>query len=190
VSGRVKPRGAVAEALRIAVGVAVGLALVNAFVARPYTVPSDSMRPTLEPGDGVLVSRLAYRLSAPRRGDVVVLHPPAGARDCGVAREPLQACPRPRGRRERRTFIKRVVALPGDRLAVRGGRPVVNGRAAREPMVTLPCRPPSRCELPDAIVIPPGHVFVMGDNRGASVDSRHWGPVPRAWIVGEAVLAY
>jgi signal peptidase I len=176
--------------LRIAAAVVVGLVLVNAFVARPYEIPSDSMQPTLEPGQSVLTNRLAYRFSEPRRGDIVVFHPPAGARACGVPRPPRAPCPRPRREHADVTFIKRVVAVPGDQVAVRAGRPVVNGRAAPETFATLPCRPPSLCDLPDAIVVPENHVFVMGDSRGASIDSRYWGPVPRAWVVGEAVLAY
>jgi signal peptidase I len=189
MSGRTR-RGVVLELAQIAAAVAVGIVLVEALVARPYSIPSDSMQPTLDPGAHVLVSRLAYRFGEPRRGDIVVFHPPARARVCGVERRPQTPCPHPARERSDATFIKRVVAVGGDRLAVRDGLPIVNGRPADEPFATLPCRPPGLCDLPQEIVIEPDHYFVMGDSRGASIDSRYWGPIPRAWLIGEALLRY
>ena len=186
--------GVVVELALIALGVLAGLAITQALVVRPYDIPSDSMRPTLAEGDHVLVNRLAFRLGSPAAGDIVVFHPPAGAigggRRCGAPRRPDEPCALPTRERAGETFVKRVVALPGDRIAVRDGRAVVNGRRRAEASATEPCRPPSLCDLPRAVVVPEGHYFVMGDNRGASVDSRYWGPVPRDWLIGEALLRY
>ena len=182
------------ELLLIGAGVIAGLVVAQALVVRPYEIPSDSMEPTLGAGEHVIVSRIAYRLGDPAPGDIVVFHPPAGAAGggarCGVERPRGQACPRPTAERADTTFVKRVVAGPGDRIAIRRGRPVVNGRPVREPFATRPCRPPSLCDLPREIVVPPDHYFMMGDSRGGSIDSRYWGPVPREWLIGEAVLKY
>jgi signal peptidase I len=87
-------------------------------------------------------------------------------------------------------FIKRVVGLPGERLSIRNGHPVINGREIANEPYTLPCVDDQGCNLPTPIVIPRGDVFVMGDNRGNSDDSRFWGPVPDSWIVGQAFFTY
>jgi signal peptidase I len=191
---RPRSSGLAAELALIGIGVAAGLLLVGALIARPYGIPSDSMAPTLKPGEHLLVSRLAYRFADPAPGDIVVFHPPAGAagggRTCGVTRPGGQACPQPTRERADETFVKRVIAGPGQRVTVRRGRPVVDGRPVAEPFTTRACRPPSLCDLPREIVVPPGHYFVMGDSRGGSIDSRYWGPVPREWVIGEAVLKY
>ena len=175
---------------------AIGLALgIQAFIVKPYQIPSESMEPTLDPGQRVLVNRLSTKLgSDPEIGDVLVFHPPTGAdangpRDCGVKREPGQACPEPTDEMSDQNFIKRVVAGPGDRLYIEDGHPVVNGEVAQEDFIR-PCRGSSVCNLPEEIVIPPDHYFMMGDNRGASDDSRYWGPVPRDWIIGKAFFTY
>ena len=175
---------------------AIGLALgIQAFIVKPYQIPSESMEPTLDPGQRVLVNRLSTKLgSDPEIGDVLVFHPPSGAdtngsRECGVKPETGQACPTPTEDRSDQNFIKRVVAGPGDRLYIEDGHPVVNGEVAEEDF-TRPCRGVNVCNLPEEIVIPPDHYFMMGDNRGASDDSRYWGPVPRDWIIGKAFFTY
>jgi len=186
--------GALVE-LVVIVAMAIALALgIQAFVIKPYAIPSESMVPTLEVGQRVLVNRFTYKLGAdPEIGDVVVFHPPAGAeaagRQCGVRRQPNQACPEPTPERADTNFIKRVVAGPGDRLRIEDGHPVVNGVPAEEDFIR-PCRRSDVCNLPEEITIPPDHYFMMGDNRGASDDSRYWGPVPRDWIIGEAFFTY
>ncbi len=86
-------------------------------------------------------------------------------------------------------FIKRVVAGPGDTIAVKGGHVIRNGKLQKEPF-TAPCDGGSGCDLPTAITVPPGHWFMMGDNRGQSDDSRFWGPIPKKWIIGDAFATY
>lgn len=189
-------RGSLLE-LAVIVAVALGLALaIQAFVIKPYRIPSGSMLPTLRVGERVLVSRVGHRLGGnPKLGDVIVFHPPAGAVDdtCGDRdRRPGQACDRPTGGHAGTTYIKRVVGLPGDTLAIRGGRVVRNGQREADGPLGRTCREAggTGCTFPTPIEVPAGHFFVMGDNRGESDDSRYWGPVPRAWIVGRAVAAY
>jgi signal peptidase I len=179
------------------VGLAIGLALaIQALVVKPYQIPSPSMEPTLDVGQRVLVNRLSHQFGGdPEIGDVVVFHPPVGAVEgnrCGVERperQPGQPCPEPTPERAEDNFIKRVVAGPGDRLRIEKGIPVVNGEAAEEDY-TRPCRGLGGCDFDREITIPPDHYFMMGDNRGASDDSRYWGPVPREWIIGEAFFTY
>jgi signal peptidase I len=175
------------------VAVALGLALgIQAFLVKPYKIPSASMRPTLVEGQRVLVNRIGARFGDPELGSVVVFHPPAGAEQnqCGSGPpQPSQPCARPTRERADVNFIKRVVAGPGDRIAVRDGRVVLNGKEQREPFVE-PCDGGEACDLPSEIRVPADHYFMMGDNRGSSDDSRFWGPVPREWIIGEAFATY
>jgi signal peptidase I len=178
--------------LIVIVVVAIGLALlIQAFLVKPYRIPSESMEPTLDVGQRVLVSRFNYKFSDPDRGDIVVFHPPAGAdsNTCGVPDKPEdEVCPRPTAKRDNVNFIKRIVAVPGDTLAIQDGHPVVNGKQQKEDFI-LPCAP-GTCNFPRPIKIPPGHFFMMGDNRGQSDDSRFWGPVPEKWIIGQAFSTY
>ena len=152
------------------------------------------MEPTLDVGQRVLVNRFEYHFSDPEIGDIVVFHPPAGAdngTECGLAEhDPAEPCPEPTVRRSDQNFIKRIVAGPGDRLSIHNGHPVVNGVEKTDEPYTNPCVGSYSCNLPKAIVIPPDHWFMMGDNRGASQDSRFWGPVPRDWIIGKAFATY
>ena len=174
------------------VALAIGLALlIQAFVIKPYQIPSESMEPTLDSGQRVLVNRFIYHLHDPHIGDVVVFHPPQGAdgQVCGVDHPDNEPCPQPTPQESDTNFIKRIVAGPGDRLSIQNGHPVVNGEMAQEDFIR-PCAGGNGCDLPKAITIPPDHYFMMGDNRGASDDSRFWGPVPRSWIIGEAFFTY
>jgi len=151
------------------------------------------MEPTLDVGQRVLVNRFLYHFTDPGIGDIVVFHPPAGADgggECGTTQEPGQPCPRPTRVRSNQNFIKRIVAGPGDRFSIRDGHPVVNGVEVTDEPYIRPCEEGSSCDYPKPIVIPPDHYFMMGDNRGASQDSRFWGPVPREWIIGKAFATY
>ena len=89
-------------------------------------------------------------------------------------------------------FIKRIVGGPGDTIAVRRGRVIRNGKVADEPFISDTCETGAgaACDLPVPIKVPPGHWFMMGDNRGQSDDSRFWGPVPEGWIIGPAFATY
>jgi signal peptidase I len=186
--------GAVIE-LVVIVALAIGLALlIQAFVVKPYQIPSGSMEPTLDIGQRVLVDRVSYRFSDPDIGDIVVFHPPVGAASmrCGVPHAGSgtpRACPKGTPQESGTNFIKRIVAGPGDRLSIKGGHPVVNGVIAKDDF-TNPCGGGPDCNFPKTITIAPNEYFVMGDNRGSSDDSRFWGPVPRDWIIGEAFLTY
>jgi signal peptidase I len=93
------------------------------------------------------------------------------------------------GQHESKNFIKRVVAVGGDTIAVVKGHAIRNGRRASEPFATR-CGGDSACHFPHAIRVPRGSVFVLGDNRAASDDSRFWGPVPVKWVIGKAFLTY
>ncbi len=176
------------------VALALGLALaIQAWLIKPYQIPSGSMEPTLDIGQRVLVNRFIYHFEDPSIGDIVVFHPPKGADQgtvCGVPHSPRQACPRPTPEESSQNFIKRIVAGPGDTLSVRNGHPVVNGVEKTEESYINPCGSSGACNLPKPIVIPPDYYFMMGDNRGASDDSRFWGPVPRKWIIGKAFATY
>ena len=161
-------------------------------MVKPYQIPSESMEPTLDIGQRVLVNRFGYHLGDPEIGDVVVFHPPTGAENgqqCGVQQGVREACPEPTQEQSDTNFIKRIVAGPGDRLSIKNGHPVVNGVEASEDFIR-PCQGGNGCNLPQEITIPPDHYFMMGDNRGSSDDSRFWGPVPRDWIIGEAFFTY
>jgi signal peptidase I len=178
--------------LTIAVAVALAL-LIQAFIVKPYRIPSESMVPTLDVGQRILANRL---INHPSVGDIVVFHPPAGADPttpvCGSASQGdghLQACDTASTGESGQTFIKRVVAGPGDRIVILNGHVIRNGVRERDPYIAA-CGSSGSCNFPNPIVIPPGDYFMMGDNRGFSDDSRFWGPVPDKWIIGVAFFTY
>jgi len=180
--------------LVLIVAVALGLALgIQAFLVKPYRIPSESMVPTLEVGQRVLVNRIGSRFSDPSVGDIVVFHPPEGAENgakCGGGPPPAgQVCLEPSEERADVNFIKRVVAGPGDKLSLNGGHVTLNGKPQPDGY-TIPCGSGEGCDFPKTVTIPADHYFMMGDNRGASDDSRFWGPVPRDWIIGGAFATY
>jgi len=180
--------------LAVIVALALGLALaIQAWIVKPYQIPSESMEPTLDVGQRVLVNRFGYRFTDPEIGDVIVFHPPAGAdngTECGKPPKVGEPCSLPTEAESEQNFIKRIVAGPGDTLSVKNGHPVVNGVEKTDEPYTNPCGSAGACNMPKTITIPPDHYFMMGDNRGASDDSRFWGPVPRDWIIGEAFATY
>ena len=176
------------------IAVALGLALgIQAFLVKPFRIPSASMEPTLDVGQRVLVSRVNYHFSEADRGDVVVFKPPKGADDnvCANQREPNDGhpCSRATGGRSKQNFIKRIVAVGGDRLKVLEGRVYIDGKLQKEPFIAEDAACPI-CNLPREITIPPDHFFMMGDNRGESADSREWGPVPEDNLIGQAFFTY
>lgn len=190
---------------------ALGLALaIQAWIVKPYKIPSESMEPTLDVGQRILVNRFLYHFKDPQVGDIVVFHPPAGAEEegvggeCGAPPKNGEACDQPTSAEASENFVKRIVAVPGDKVQIIHGRAIVNGEetsaangAAREncgkPLPKSQWKsvvPDGSCNFPKPIVIPPDDYFMMGDNRANSRDSRFWGPVPRDWIIGEAFATY
>ena len=184
--------------LVVILAVAVGLALgIQAFIVKPYRIPSGSMLPTLHIDQRVLVNRLAMHYSSPHIGDILVFHPPKDFTDCADPNEGepqagergARACDVQQHQESSETFIKRVVGLPGDHLRIVDGHVIRNGKREKDSF-TIPCQGDSSCNFPGTIVVPKGDYYMMGDNRPNSEDSRYWGPVPKAWIIGEAFLTY
>jgi signal peptidase I len=165
----------------IAIAVAAVLA-IKAWVVNPYRIPSSSMEPTLhcaapEPGceagssDRVLANRFIYRFRDPSRGDIVVFRTPEQAVErCGAGG----------------TFVKRLVGLPGDRIALERGVLRINGERVDEPYVNGGPPGPDFAQR----TLGPDEYFMMGDNRAQSCDSREWGPVTRADLIGPVFAVY
>jgi signal peptidase I len=186
--------------------VAVGLAFViQAFIVKPYKIPSGSMEPTLVVGQRVLVDRINGVFGGPSVGEIVVFHPPAVAEQmqCGPTPHVVvasasgqgQACDTPVPRESSVNYIKRIVAGPGDEIYIREGHVYRKAKGTtrfvpERDSYTRACGGKPECTFTTPIRIPAGHWFMMGDNRGASDDSRFWGPVPTKWIVGDAFATY
>jgi signal peptidase I len=160
--------------------------VIKTFLLQPFWIPSESMLPTIEVNDRVMVNKLAYRWGEPQRGDVVVFRDPREEEveesiPEAVIRSVLEAVGiRTRGRED---LIKRVIGLPGETVEVRNNQIVVNGTPLEEPYlpeVFMPDEPP--------ITLGAAEVFVMGDNRNASFDSRRFGPIPLDDLIGEAFV--
>ncbi len=181
-------------AISVAIAVAVAL-LIQAWLVKPYKIPSGSMIPTLAIGQRILVDRLARH---PGIGDIVVFHPPVGAGQgsegvCGNPHQGYgrqQACARDSGPESTETYVKRVVGLPGDHLEIIDGKVLRDGVRERGPYLRGCHTGPAYCQFPRRITVPNGDYYMMGDNRGISDDSRFWGPVPQRWIVGTAFFTY
>jgi signal peptidase I len=178
----------------VAIGLAIG---IQAFLVKPYRIPSGSMEPTLSINQRILVDRIGMHFSSPQIGDIMVFHPPADYTSCtdpgegesvaGTAHG--RACDVQQRRESTQTFVKRVVGLPGDRLQIRNGHVYRNGVREKDGYVVA-CDGNPTCDFPGTIVVPKGDYYMMGDNRPDSEDSRFWGPVPRAWLIGKAFLTY
>jgi signal peptidase I len=175
----------------------LGVLVLLTVLVKPYRIPSGSMVPTFEPGDRVLAVPFWYRLGTPARGDVVVFHP--NGRDALVFRS---------SRPSSRTFVKRVVALPGETAGSISGHVYVCRDGVRPADETLPDRTPGCVFLAESYThgqvttrcagdepygpetVPAGQYLLLGDNRVDSEDSRCFGPVPRRQIVGRVVTRY
>jgi len=185
--------------LAVIVATALGLALgIQAFVVKPYRIPSGSMLPTLRINQRILVNRIGTHFSSPQIGDIIVFHPPKnydagcadgseGVDDAGLAA--AKPCGRPQSKPSSQTFVKRVVGLPGDRLQIINGHVYRDGLREKDPYI-IQCDGGPACNFHATITIPKGDYYMMGDNRPDSEDSRFWGPVPRAWIIGKAFFTY
>jgi signal peptidase I len=167
--------------------------LIKTFLFQAFYIPSESMTPTLNVGDRVLVNKMSYRLHDVNRGDIVVFETPPKAKDANG---------------EIKDLVKRVVALPGETLETSAGRVLINGRPLDEPYLengvqtcalngSRPCgdidwtKVPG-CGIPadgrSGCVIPPNNVLVLGDNRAQSKDGRFFGPIEESSIVGRVFV--
>jgi signal peptidase I len=162
--------------------VAIVLA-IKAWIVNPYRIPSSSMEPALHcarPGsdceagisDRVLANRLLYHFKEPQRGDVVVFDtPPAAEQACG----------------EGGTFVKRLIVLPGETWRMEDGVVIIDGRRLVEPYIRSDRR---GHDVQPPRTVPPGQYVMLGDNREHSCDSRAWGPLPRAKVIGKVFAVY
>jgi signal peptidase I len=188
--------------------IASGVLTVLVFILWAFTtnlIPSRSMEPTLLPGDHVVVMRawLAYPFGKmPERGDIITFHPPKSAdndpnmtqssvsnQDNSDAPSSLVSLPR---KPKREILIKRVIGLPGDTVQIKMGVVYVNGKPLQEDYQTTPVDDPQEADYPYAsynspLKVPPGHLFVLGDNRNNSDDGRFWGTLDRKDVVGKYV---
>jgi signal peptidase I len=165
--GRPSALRGIVEWVVILAGALLVAFVVKTFLFQAFYIPSGSMEPTLKIQDRVLVNKLSYDVHDVHRGDIVVFRSPPGEVGSSV-----------------KDLIKRVIALPGETVEAKDGKIFINGRALEEPyirdgVVTGPIEPKQ---------IPPGQVWVMGDNRSNSKDSRIFGPIDENLIVGRAFV--
>ena len=139
--------------------------LINVFVGQATRVEGQSMEPNLHTDQRLVVEKVSYRFHGPQRFDIV------------VPRLPSQ---------DDELLIKRVVGLPGETVEIRDGEVYINGKMLDEPFLNVETRPGRQ----SSITVPPLHVYVMGDNRNHSNDSRSFGPIPIENIVGRAWISY
>jgi signal peptidase I len=163
-----RPLGCLFEVVETLVLTVIIFLVIQNFVAQPYRVEQQSMQHTLEQGQYVLVDKLTPRFGPYERGDIVVFTPPEGGRV---------------------PFIKRVIGLPGDRIDIHDGQVFVNDVELPEPYIfdgdtTEPSSDRS------SYVVSPDTLFVMGDHRGNSTDSRSFGAIPLSNVIGRAWLRY
>lgn len=174
-----KTRRAIIE-WAILIGSALVIALViKTFLFQAFYIPSESMKPTLNVGDRVLVNKLSYRVHDVNRGDIVVFETPPKAKDANGKIKDL---------------VKRVVGLPGETVETHSGIVFVNGHQLAEPYLRNGVKTcalnsdPGTCGDVPATTVPSGDVFVMGDNRTASKDSRAFGAITESSIVGRVFV--
>ncbi|HZG38157.1 MAG TPA: signal peptidase I [Nodosilinea sp.] len=161
-----KPKGILRETVET-LGLSVLLAFgIRTFVAEARYIPSESMLPTLEINDRLIIDKVSYDFGQPQRGDIVVFMPPAEL-----------------GQKE--AFIKRLMGLPGDVIEVKNGQLYVDGEPQAEPYIAA---------KPDyqygPVTVPPDAYLVLGDNRNKSFDSHYWGFVPQDHVIGRAVFRF
>ncbi|TAE58077.1 MAG: signal peptidase I [Nostocales cyanobacterium] len=154
------------------IAIALGLALlIRTFIAEPRLIPSESMYPTLHIGDRLVVEKLSYHFQQPKNGDIVVFHTPPELER--------------RGYDHNQAFIKRVIAIPGQTISVIKGKVYINNQPIPEDYIAEPANQPF-----PSVEVPTDQLFVMGDNRNDSNDSRYWGFLPRKNIIGRATFRF
>jgi len=144
---------------------------IRTFLIAPFKIPSGSMRPTLIEGDRILVSKIVYRFREPQRGEVIVFRFPENPK---------------------RPFIKRLIAVGGDRVEIRQGHVLVNGQPPASPPVQgfSYLNQGQFGQEDEEVSVPEGMLYVLGDNSSSSHDSRFWGFVPRRLVIGKAVYIF
>lgn len=156
----------------IVVALALSVA-IRGYAFQAFFVPSGSMIPTLEIGDHILVDKLFFSAASVGRGTIVVFHHPSADSMCGPANEDL---------------VKRVIATAGQTIWSKGNSVYIDGKVISEPYL------PAGTQLGSTPIrrqtVPKGDVFLLGDNRSVSCDSRYWGPIPTSSIVGKVVLVF
>jgi signal peptidase I len=167
----------IAELVGVVVVAILVALLLRTFVVATYSIPSGSMEPTLKIGDRIVVDKLSYHLHGVDRGNIVVFSTP-----------PTENCAGP----PVSNLVKRVIGLPGETISLKAGNVYINGHLLSEPFLpaslrddTYPGPSTATYALHEAYRIPAGDVYVMGDNRPESCDSRYWGPIRESTIVGK-----
>jgi signal peptidase I len=178
------PRGrrwAIETLIVVAVAVIVAFAL-RTFIVATYSIPSGSMEPTLQVGDRILVDKLSYDFHGIGRSDIIVFSTPKNEHCAGAPVPDL---------------VKRVIGLSGETVSLSAGQVYINGKLLPEPWlpsVTQHATTPGPGAQPYALQrpfkVPAGEVYVMGDNRTESCDSRYWGPIEKSTIVGKVDLRF
>lgn len=168
-----------------AVAVAVVLALfIRTFVVQAFKIPSGSMKPTLKVGDHILVNKFIYGVKIPLVRETLIPISEPEREDVIVFIYPVN---------KSKDFIKRVIGLPGEQIEIRGEKIYINGELYEDPCGHYGSgESPSSVSKPHfgPVTVPEDHLFVMGDNRSQSYDSRFWGFVPYDYVKGEAFIIY
>jgi signal peptidase I len=169
-------RWAIETVIVVAVAVIVAV-LLRTFIVATYSIPSGSMEPTLQVGDRILVDKLSYDLHGIGRGNIIVFSTPPNEHCAGAPVPDL---------------VKRVIGLSGDTVSLSSGKVYINGTPLAQPWLPAAVRhettdgpPGTPYSLAQPYKVPAGDVYVMGDNRPDSCDSRYWGPIKTSTIVGQ-----
>lgn len=144
---------------------------IRTFIAEPRYIPSDSMLPTLETGDRLVIEKVSYRFNSPKFGDIVVFQPPPELQRRGYSQD--------------QAFIKRIIGTPGDTLKIDDGKVYLNGNILQEDYIKEP-----PLEAFQLVRVPRNQYFMMGDNRNDSNDSRYWGFLPKKNMIGKAIFRF
>ncbi len=145
--------------------------LIRTFIAEPRYIPSESMIPTLLTGDRLVVEKVSYYFHPPKFGDIIVFQPPEELQNRGYLKD--------------QAFIKRVIGESEKVVSINRGKVFLDGQALQEDYIA---EPPNHPFPP--VKVPPDNLFVMGDNRNDSNDSRYWGFLPRKNVIGRAVFRF